>query len=249
MNKFVIGNWKMNGDALMVHAYAQALKAVFDHEPCDLGIAVPHLYVAQLSSWLGRTPVAVIAQDVSQFKGQGAYTGEISADMLKDAGCEYVLIGHSERRQYFAEDNHILQQKIRCAVDAGISPIICLGEPLQQRQNGSHLRWLEQQLQLIAACADCLPQTVWVAYEPVWAIGTGLVANSAQISEVHDFLARRLAQILPAGHQAHLLYGGSVKGSNAQEILRLPAVDGVLVGSASLAVADLEQIVHGALAA
>jgi len=243
MKKFVIGNWKMNGDALEVHEYVHDLKNALEGMPCSVGVAVPSLYLPQLTALLGRIPVSVVAQDVSQFKGSGAYTGEISAAMLRDAGCDYVLIGHSERRQYFDEDEMVLQQKILCACDAGLTPIYCVGENLEQRLQCHYLQVLDKQLEALEAVRGHLPDTVWVAYEPVWAIGTGKVADAGQIAEVHAFLAARLAEILPGRCHAHLLYGGSVKAANAREILALPGVDGVLVGSASLTVAELSRII------
>lgn len=246
MKKFVVGNWKMHGESLAVHEYAHALKESLGEMPCEIGIAVPHLYLPQLTAQLGRAPVAVVAQDVSQFKGSGAYTGEISAEMLVDSGCEYVLIGHSERRHYLAENDDVLARKIECAVGAGLIPIVCIGEELEIRQQGNYLDELARQLALIERTRDLLPATVWVAYEPVWAIGTGLVASVEQIREAHAFLAEKLRAILPQGKQARLMYGGSVKGSNAGEILSLPGVDGVLVGSASLTVVELNKIIAGA---
>lgn len=243
MGKFVIGNWKMNGDALEVHEYVHELKNALEGMPCSVGVAVPSLYLSQLAALLGRIPVAVVAQDVSQFRGSGAYTGEISAAMLRDAGCEYVLIGHSERRQYFDEDELVLRQKLLCACDAGLAPIYCVGESLHQRMQGEYCQVLGRQLGALEAVRDKLPATVWVAYEPVWAIGTGQVASAAQIAEVHAFLGARLREILPPGHTARLLYGGSVKAGNARQILSLPGVDGVLVGSASLTVAELSGII------
>lgn len=248
MKKFVIGNWKMNGDALEVHEYVHDLKNALEGTSCAVGVAVPYLYLPQLTALLGRLPVAVVAQDVSQFKGSGAYTGEVSAAMLHDAGCEYVLIGHSERRQYFDEDELVLQQKLLCACDAGLAPIYCVGENLDQRQQARYLQVLARQLDALEAVRDHLPDTVWVAYEPVWAIGTGKVADSAQIAEVHAFLGARLCEILPERCHARLLYGGSVKSANAREILAMPGVDGVLVGSASLTVAELSRIIAEARA-
>ncbi|MDR3412558.1 MAG: triose-phosphate isomerase [Formivibrio sp.] len=245
MKKFVVGNWKMNGTTTGVQEYAQGLIQILPAASCEIGIAVPSLYLPQLSARLGATSVAVVAQDVSQFKGPGAYTGEISAQMLKDAGCTHVLIGHSERRHVFAEDDLVLVGKIACAVDAGLVPIICIGEELHIRQQGRYLEELARQLAVIERTRDLLPATVWVAYEPVWAIGTGLVASTAQISEAHAFLADKLRELLPKSKTARLLYGGSVKGSNAAEILALPGVDGVLVGSASLTVSELGAIIAG----
>lgn len=243
MRKFVIGNWKMNGDALEVHEYVHELKSALEGMPCRVGVAVPFLYLPQLTALLGRIPVSVVAQDVSQFRGSGAYTGEVSAAMLRDAGCDYVLIGHSERRQYFDEDEMVLQQKLLCACEAGLTPIYCVGENLHQRAQQEYFRVLDKQLEALEAVRSHLPSIVWVAYEPVWAIGTGQVASAAQIAQVHAFLIQRLGEILPAGCQTHLLYGGSVKAGNAREILALPGVDGVLVGSASLTVAELSRII------
>lgn len=245
MKQFVVGNWKMHGDAQGVQEYVQVLKQILPVVPCAIGVAVPGLYLPQLASLLEQTSVAVVAQDVSQFKGPGAYTGEISANMLKKAGCTHVLIGHSERRQYFAEDDQVLKRKIACAIDAGLIPIICIGEALEIRQQGRYLEELARQLVVVEHTRDLLPPTVWVAYEPVWAIGTGIVANTGQISEAHAFLADKLRELLPAGKTARLLYGGSVKGGNAGEILALPGVDGVLVGSASLTVPELGAIIAG----
>jgi len=248
MKKFVVGNWKMHGSSQRVHDYALSLLALQADAVCDVGVAVPVPYLAQLQAQVGSSGIAVVAQDVSQYAGTGAYTGEISADMLRDSGCTHVLIGHSERRQYFGEDDAVLARKIENAVRAGLSPIICIGEVLEIRQNGDYLAELDRQLALIERTRDLLPDTVWVAYEPVWAIGTGLVANIAQIEEAHAFLARKLRQILPTGKTARLLYGGSVKGNNAADILTIPGVDGVLVGSASLTAPEMGHIMAGAAA-
>ena len=246
MKKFVVGNWKMHGFSLSVRDYAQALLTLQASAACDVGVAVPVPYLAQLQAQVGSAAVAVVAQDVSQYGGTGAYTGEICADMLRDIGCTHVLIGHSERRQYFGEDDDILARKIENATRAGLSPIICIGEVLEIRQGGDYLAELGRQLALIERTRDLLPDTVWVAYEPVWAIGTGLVATITQIEEAHAYLAGKLRQILPAGKTARLLYGGSVKGNNAADILTVPGVDGVLVGSASLTAQEMGRIMAGA---
>jgi triosephosphate isomerase len=246
MEKFVIGNWKMNGDALQVHEYIHALRNVPGGIAARVGIAVPALYLAQLSALLRHEPLAVVAQDVSRFPGSGAYTGEISAAMLKEAGCDYVLIGHSERRRHFAEHDDILLGKLRCACEAGIVPILCVGESLAQRQDGSHAQVLAEQVGVLGAVKSMLPGgTAWVAYEPVWAIGSGQVAEPAQIVEAHAVIARALAPVCPA----KILYGGSVKAGNAQAILSLSGVDGVLVGAASMAAAEMTTIIAAAQAA
>jgi triosephosphate isomerase (TIM) len=249
MNKLVIGNWKMHGDALEVHEFMHAMTRVPLPPDCAVGIAVPCLHLPQLAALIGRRPVAIVAQDVSQFGGSGAFTGEVSASMLHEAGCEYVLIGHSERRQYFAEGEAVLAQKLIRASEAGLVPVLCVGETQHDRRRGDYLQVLEHQLEVLNTVADSLPPNIWIAYEPVWAIGTGLVAKAEQIVEVHAHLAHCLRERLPSGCAARLLYGGSVKAGNASEILALPGVDGVLVGSASLAAAEFSQIIAGAEAA
>ncbi|POZ62188.1 triose-phosphate isomerase [Chromobacterium alticapitis] len=229
--KLVIGNWKMNTRADSARKLAAALLADAETNRDGVGIAAPAVYLAALGEQLQGSSIALSSQDVSRYAEDGAFTGEASAAMLADVGCRYALVGHSERRQYFGEDNAALLQKMRNAAAAGLIPVLCVGETLAQREAGSYKEVVAAQLAVLAEldAADCV-----IAYEPVWAIGTGKVATIEQIAEIHAFIKNWCLQNAAGSDKIRVLYGGSVKAENAEAILATKNVDGALVGGASL---------------
>jgi triosephosphate isomerase (TIM) len=245
--RIVAGNWKLNGDRAFALQMAQALAAAKRPSNVITALIPPALYLDTIRETCAASGVFIGAQDVS-VNDKGAFTGEISAPMLKDVGCRYVLVGHSERRQYHEESSELVAQKFMAAKKAGLVPILCVGETLQQREHGQTEYTIERQLQPVfdAAGAQAFQDAV-LAYEPVWAIGTGKTASPAQAQEVHAFLRGELkardatiAGLLP------ILYGGSVKASNAADIFAQPDVDGGLIGGASLVAEEFLAIVAAA---
>lgn len=245
--KLIAGNWKMNGGLAANEALLKALRdgmAAFA-SPCDVAVAVPAPYLAQVQALVAGSGIALAAQDVSAHE-QGAYTGEVSAAMLKEFGARYVLVGHSERRQYHGETDAIVAIKAQRALALGVTPIVCVGETLAERDAGETEAVVKRQLAaVIHLNGHCISEIV-VAYEPVWAIGTGRTATPAQAQAVHAVLRAQLA--LASGHaeRVHLLYGGSMNAANAAELLAQPDIDGGLVGGASLKAADFLQIMGAA---
>ena len=242
--KLTVGNWKMHG-GLAEHA-ARFAALAREWKPFDgreLAVCVPFPYLAQAREMLAGSAVGYGAQDVSAH-GQGAYTGEVSAAMLKDIGCTYVLAGHSERRQYHAESDDLVARKFVAAQGAGLVPILCVGETLAERDGGATESVIARQLEAVVARAGigAFANAV-VAYEPVWAIGTGRTATPEQAEAVHKFIRDKLAALdgTIAG-SLRLLYGGSVKPSNAAELFGQPDVDGGLIGGASLVAEDFLAI-------
>jgi triosephosphate isomerase len=241
IKKLVAGNWKMNGSLAANEALLAALRPV---PAVDVALCVPYPYLAQLQR---RPPGFELgAQDVSEFAA-GAYTGEVSAAMLADFGCRYVIVGHSERRAMFGEDDSAVARKALSALSAGLTPIVCVGETLGEREAGEVLAVITRQL---AAVAEVLGQALLgrlvLAYEPVWAIGTGLSATSAQAEEVHAAMRVWLAEQGVDAAAVRILYGGSVKPDNAAELFAMPNVDGGLIGGASLAADDFMAICQAA---
>ncbi len=245
--RIVAGNWKLHGD----RAFAQALidEVIAAKRPADVEVVVlpPSLYVADLVAEYVVSGIRFGAQDVSA-NDSGAYTGEISATMLLDVGCRYALVGHSERREYHHEDNQVVAEKFVAAHRAGITPILCVGETLQQRETGQTEWAIQRQLSSVLELAgrEALAASV-IAYEPVWAIGTGRTATPAQVQDVHAFIRGEVA----AGNATiagwlPILYGGSVKPANAAELFAQPDVDGGLVGGASLSAKDFLAIICAA---
>ncbi|MBX9937306.1 MAG: triose-phosphate isomerase [Burkholderiaceae bacterium] len=245
--KLIAGNWKMNGSLAANDALVRALLAGLAEAPpvCDVALAVPAPYLAQLQSLLAGAPLALAAQDVSAHEA-GAYTGEVSATMLRDFGSRYVLVGHSERRQYHAETDQVVALKAQRALAAGITPIVCVGETLAEREAGQTDTVVKRQLAaVIHLNGHCISEVV-VAYEPVWAIGTGKTASPEQAQQVHAVLRAQLAAASDKAARIRLLYGGSMNAANAAELLAQPDIDGGLVGGASLKAADFLQIVAAA---
>jgi triosephosphate isomerase len=245
--KIVAGNWKMNMDyAEGVSLFSEIVNIVRDEKKGDqiAIICAPFIHLNSLVK-LGGETVKIGAQNCHQNES-GAYTGEISAKMIKSVGCEYVIVGHSERRQYFAESDALLAEKTKIALANGLTPIFCIGETLDERNNGNFFEILKGQLEngLFNLSADDFSKVV-IAYEPVWAIGTGLTATSAQAQEVHEFIRAELAGKYgeAAADATSILYGGSCNPKNAAELFAQKDIDGGLIGGASLKSRDFADIV------
>ncbi|WP_422823196.1 triose-phosphate isomerase [Variovorax ureilyticus] len=244
--KLIAGNWKMNGSLVANEALLQALLQGIGAPACDVAVCVPAPYLAQVQSLVDGTSIAVGAQDVSA-QPQGAFTGEQSAAMLKDFGVRYVIVGHSERRQYHGETDELVAAKTAAALANGLTPIVCIGETLAQREAGQTEEVVKRQLAaVIHVNGHCISEIV-VAYEPVWAIGTGKTAAPDQAQAVHALLRAQLHHAANE-HAAgiRILYGGSMNASNAAELLAQPDIDGGLIGGASLKAPDFLQIIAAA---
>jgi triosephosphate isomerase (TIM) len=230
--KLVAGNWKMNGGLAANARLLDRLAAEWTTaEARELAVCVPAPYLAQVQAALTGTAVTWGAQDVSEHR-EGAYTGDVAAGMLADFACRYVIVGHSERRQLHGESDAVVGAKARAAHDAGLIPIACVGETLVERERGDTTVVVARQLAaVIDALSDAMRDVV-VAYEPVWAIGTGRTAAPAEAQAVHASLRSQLAEVDAAG--VSILYGGSVKAANAATLFAMPDIDGALVGGASL---------------
>jgi triosephosphate isomerase len=242
----IAGNWKMYKTVSQaVETAVQLKKNVADATGVDIMIAPPFTAIAAVSAAVKDSPVAVGAQNI-YWEKEGAYTGEIAPEMLTEAGCRYVIIGHSERRQYFGESDQSVKRKIGAAVKAGLIPVMCIGESESQREAGQTFSVLDKQIKngLKDFFANELNLLV-IAYEPIWAIGTGKTATSDQAQEVHHYLRSLLAEIFdPTFAQAvRILYGGSVKPENISELMARADIDGALVGGASLNADTFSKIV------
>ncbi|MCD6667064.1 MAG: triose-phosphate isomerase [Hydrogenophaga sp.] len=243
--KLIAGNWKMNGGLAANEALVKAMLADIGAPACDVALCAPAPYLAQLESLLQGGPIAWGAQDVSAHE-QGAYTGEVSVAMLKDFGCRYAIVGHSERRQYHGETDELVAAKAQRALAGGVTPIVCVGETLAQREAGETEAVVKRQLAaVIHTVGHCITEIV-VAYEPVWAIGTGKTATPEQAQQVHAVLRAQLAAATTNPKRIHILYGGSMNAANAASLLTQPDIDGGLIGGASLKAADFLQIVAAA---
>jgi len=232
----VVGNWKMHGSHSTNELLLEGLKSS-GPLPCDAAVCIPFPYLAQAAERLARSAWTWGAQDCSTYE-QGAYTGEVSAGMLADFGCRYVIVGHSERRALHAESDQLVADKARAALAKGVTPIVCVGETLAQREAGETEAVVKRQLSaVIHTLGHCAGEMV-VAYEPVWAIGTGRTATAEQAQAVHALLRSQLQAATPRASQMRLLYGGSVKPDNAAALFAQPDVDGGLIGGASLVAAD-----------
>ena len=238
MRHLIAGNWKMNGLKEQAAAIALPLSAGATGLACDLLVCPPATMVTIVANILLGSGVAVGGQDCHA-KASGAHTGDISAAMLRDAGASYVILGHSERRADHGETDAAVRAKVTAAVAAGLTPIVCVGETEAQRVAGEHNNVVGAQL------AGSLPEGFAgvVAYEPVWAIGTGRTPTPADVAAMHAFIRAKLVSLLgPAGGGLRILYGGSVKPSNAAELMALPEVGGALVGGASLQATEFLSI-------
>ena len=245
IKKLIAGNWKMNGSLQANAALLQGLRGGLGQPACNVAVAVPAPYLAQVQALVAGSSIALAAQDVSQHES-GAYTGETSAAMLRDFGARYVLVGHSERRQYHGETDAVVAAKAQRALAAGITPIVCVGETLEQREAGQTETVVKRQLAaVIQANGHCISEIV-VAYEPVWAIGTGKTASPAEAQAVHAVLRAQLKAASEHGGRVAILYGGSMNAANAAELLAQPDIDGGLIGGASLKAPDFLKILASA---
>ena len=243
----VVGNWKMNGSRA---ANAELLSAVAEQAPflCEVAVCAPFPYLADVALSLQSSGVQWGAQDCSSHEA-GAYTGEVSAVMLSEFGCRYAIVGHSERRAMHAESDQLVADKAKIALAHKLTPIVCVGETLEEREAGNTEAVVKRQLSaVIHTLGHCISRVV-VAYEPVWAIGTGKTATPEQAQAVHALLRQQLAAATQKAGEMQLLYGGSVKADNAQSLFSQPDIDGGLIGGASLKAADFLAIARAASAA
>ena len=243
--KIVAGNWKMNMTPSQAVALCNELKDLVKSDTVDVVYCVPAVDIVPVVEAVKGSNVAVGAENM-YFEEKGAYTGEISASMLVDAGVKYVIIGHSERREYFKEDDALLNKKVKKAFEAGLTPILCCGETLEQREMGITLDWIRMQIKsdLVGVSAEQVASMV-IAYEPIWAIGTGKTATTEQAQEVCKAVRDCIAEIYDdaTAQAVRIQYGGSVNAGNAAELFAQPDIDGGLVGGASLK-ADFGKIVN-----
>ena len=242
----IAGNWKMYKTTPEAVETAQRLvELVADSADVDIMIAPVFTALDPVSQVVSNSRVALGAQNL-YWEKEGAYTGEISADMLLSAGCQYVIIGHSERRQYFGETDETVNKKIRAALDAGLIPVLCVGETEEEREAGQTFSVLDKQVKigLDGYFAKDLG-TLVIAYEPVWAIGTGKTATKEQAQETHEYIRSLMNQTFDKAlaQSVRILYGGSVKPANVSELMAMPDIDGALVGGASLDAESFSQIV------
>lgn len=245
IKKLIAGNWKMNGGLAANEALLRALRNGIGQAAADVAVCAPAPYLAQLQGLLAGSPIDWGAQDLSAHE-QGAYTGEVSAAMLKDFGCRYAIVGHSERRQYHGETDALVAAKAQRALAAGITPIVCVGETLVEREAEQTESVVKRQLAaVIHAVAHCTSEIV-VAYEPVWAIGTGKTATPEQAQQVHAVLRAQLAAATSHPERVRILYGGSMNAANAASLLAQADIDGGLIGGASLKAPDFLQIIAAA---
>jgi triosephosphate isomerase len=244
MSKLIVGNWKMHGSHKV---NAELLQGLLDAGPlsADVAVCVPFPFLSEAAVTLAASALRWGAQDCSAHE-QGAYTGEVSAGMLHEFGCRYVIVGHSERRQYHAESDQLVADKAKAALARGVTPIVCVGETLAQREAGETDAVVKRQLSaVIHTLAHCAGEMV-VAYEPVWAIGTGRTATPEQAQAVHALLRAQLQAATAHAERVKILYGGSVKPDNAAALFAQPHIDGALVGGGSLKAADFIAICRAA---
>ena len=243
--KIVAGNWKMNMTPSQAVKLVEELKPLVVSDDVEVVYCVPAIDIVPVVEAVKGTNVAVGAENM-YFEEKGAYTGEISAEMLLDAGVKYVIIGHSERRDYFKEDDALLNKKVKKAIEAGLTPILCCGETLEQREMGVTMDWIRLQIKsdLAGVAADDVKNLV-IAYEPIWAIGTGKTATSDQAEEVCKGIRELIAEVYDTdtAEAVRIQYGGSMNAGNAKELLAKPNIDGGLIGGASLK-AEFGQVVN-----
>lgn len=244
----IAGNWKMFklvGDAVATVTALKPLVANATH--CDIVVAPSYLSIKSVADRLEGSHIHVAAQDLSSETKHGAHTGEVCGDMLRDAGCSHVIIGHSERRALYGDSDPIIHRKVRAALHFGLIPILCCGETLSEREAGREVAVVEGQLQedLADLTAQEMVGTI-LAYEPVWAIGTGKTASPAQAQEMHQSIRHWLAQRFDSAtaNAVRILYGGSVKPDNISDLMEQPDIDGALVGGASLEADSFSRLVH-----
>ena len=235
----------MNGSLAANEVLLKALIAGLDDVACDVAVAVPAPYLAQVQALTAGTAVAAAAQDVSRYES-GAYTGEVSVAMLKDFGVRYALVGHSERRQYHGETDVAVAEKAQRALAAGVTPIVCVGETLEEREAGQTEAVVKRQLAAVIHAIGACTTEIVVAYEPVWAIGTGKTATPEQAQAVHAVLRAQLVAASTQATKVPLLYGGSMNAGNAEQLLAQSDINGGLIGGAALKASDFLKIIAAA---
>lgn len=240
----IAGNWKMNKTAAEGAALVEELKTLVKDANCDVVVCVPFTDIPAVSAAAKGSNIHVGAQNV-HFAEKGAYTGEISADMLKEFGVEYVIIGHSERRQYFGETDETVNKRMHAALAAGLTPIVCIGESLEERETGKTEDVLAVQIEEGFKGVDDISKIV-IAYEPIWAIGTGKTATAEQANETIAFIRKKCAEVFcpKCAEKVRIQYGGSMNAKNCKELMAMPEIDGGLIGGASLKAEDFSIIVN-----
>lgn len=243
MKKLIAGNWKMNGSLAANEKLLKDILAGLGQQPaCEVAVGVPAAYLAQCQALLAGTAIDLASQDISAHES-GAYTGETSGTMLKEFGVRYAIVGHSERRQYHGETDEVVALKAQRALGCGITPIVCVGETLAEREAGKTDEVVKRQLAaVIHTNGHCISEIV-VAYEPVWAIGTGKTATPEQAQQVHAVLRAQLHAATEHSARIKLLYGGSMNAANAASLLAQPDIDGGLIGGAALKAPDFLTII------
>lgn len=246
--KLVAGNWKMHGNLQANAVLLSSLKAGLSSVCCDVAVCVPYPYLAQVGALVEGSGVWLGAQSVSEFFG-GAYTGEVAGGMLRELGCKLVLVGHSERRTLFGETDAVVAAKFEAALKAGLTPVLCVGETLEERKAEATLAVVARQLAAVIDRVGVLAfSNAVVAYEPVWAIGTGLTASPAEAQAVHLAIRAKVAALdADLAGELRVLYGGSVKPQNARELFSQPDIDGGLIGGAALVAEDFLAICRAAV--
>lgn len=244
--KLIAGNWKMNGSVATNALLLDGIRMGASELSVELAVCVPAPYLAQAQSALSGSAIAWGAQDLSMHEA-GAHTGEVSGSMLRDFGCKFVIVGHSERRSLYGETDAIVASKTLRALSSGLTPIVCVGETLQEREAGNTNSVVSGQLQAVLAAVGGQLEKIVVAYEPVWAIGTGKTATPEMAQQVHAHLRTLLlTNDRQAGTQVRLLYGGSMKPDNARDLMAMADIDGGLIGGASLKAEDFLAIARSA---
>ena len=244
----IAGNWKMNNTASQGVALVKAIAPLVEDAECDVVVCVPAIDIPAVGEALKGTKIALGAQNV-HFAEKGAYTGEISASMLKEYGVQYVIIGHSERRQYFGETDETVNKRTLAALAAGLTPIVCIGESLEERETGKTESVLAKQIEEGFKGIEDIKKIV-VAYEPIWAIGTGRTATAEQANETIGFIRRKIGEMFcpKCAENVRIQYGGSMNAGNCKELMSMPEIDGGLIGGliggASLKAPDFAAIVH-----
>ncbi len=241
----IAGNWKMNNTPSQACSLIEEIKPLVKDANCDVVICVPYVDLLVAIAATKGTNIRVGAQNM-HFEPKGAFTGEVSAEMLREMGVQYVVIGHSERREYFAETDHTVNKKLHAALEAGITPILCVGESLEQREDGVTDEWIRMQVKIaLKGLTAAQVRSMIIAYEPIWAIGTGKTATSAQADEVCGAIRAVIGELYGAetAQATTIQYGGSMNAKNCAELLDRPNVDGGLIGGASLKAPDFATIV------
>lgn len=242
----IAGNWKMYNTSSKTRALIDELKPLITGSRPEVVVCPPFVCLPAAKEAIAGTDIKLGAQDV-YWENEGAFTGEVSPEMLKEVGVEYVIIGHSERRQYFNETDATVNKKTLFAIKSGLIPIVCVGETLEQREKGITMQLVESQITAgLAGLNGVDPEKLVIAYEPIWAIGTGRTASSRDADEVIRFIRQVMSKMFTRefADKVRILYGGSVKGDNASEIMNMPDIDGGLVGGASLKAKEFSKIVN-----